>query len=896
MTKKKSLRIRIIAPLFLILILIMLSHFVIAYRVSEKVFWNDSTYQIKEDEIHIKEIINLAINELTSLKLLNTRVVVEAKKKAVIDEIKTYWANNDLEGYIKTSGGIIYSSLDSKYIETLQPLPDKGAFHLRKSFYHIFGSVINIPIWDMKVVFVKKPRIPFVYLLSKDTITAIMTPTIILSSILILTLTFIVLRNNLQRPIKAITKDIQEKKTIRETGITELDIIGHEFNKAIKQITSKTLQCEALHNIAISIHETPSIDKILDIIIDNARTIIGAPLAAVVLYTEKGRFKKFLTRGTSISPKRLPEGKGILELMRLSLTPLRINNVKTHPAFSGTFPEDHPVIENFLGYPIYSSEGRLIAALYLSNKEGGFTEEDELMLKALCADAAIAIERAENISRLERFRAVIESTFDMIVITDEEGHILYANPAFESLTGYPLKEVINKKTNILKSGYHDMEFYQTLWDTIKAGKVWKGEFINRKKNGDLYHASAVIFPIRTDEGINYVSVQRDITEEKKLYEQLLRAQKMEAIGTLAGGIAHDFNNLLTAVLGYAELLLGEIKEGNELHKYVSIIYNAALRGSELANKILAVTRKEKMVAKVININDIIRDSLDILRKSIPLNIEIITNLKEDIPMIKADPGQMQQVIMNLAINARDAMPEGGKLIIETDTVGMENGAANGLPLDKMGFLKLSVSDTGIGIDVETQRRIFDPFFTTKETGRGTGLGLYIVHSIITNHGGYINLYSEPGQGTRFNIYLPVTKDLKSAEGPLTIDAIRGTETILIIDDEQNIRDLCKDMLESLGYEVLSAQDGEEGIRLFRDKAEKISLVLLDMIMPKMMGNEVFNILKTIKPDVKVILCSGYSHHSFTGMDKLLKEGAKGFIQKPFTRQTLGQTIRKALSE
>ncbi len=302
-----------------------------------------------------------------------------------------------------------------------------------------------------------------------------------------------------------------------------------------------------------------------------------------------------------------------------------------------------------------------------------------------------------------------------------------------------------------------------------------------------------------------------------------------------------------------------------------------------------------MEVKVININEIIRNSMELLRRSIPLNIEIITNLKENIPMIKADPGQMQQVIMNLAVNARDAMPEGGKLIIETSTVGMENGAANGLPLNKRGFLKLSVSDTGIGIDTETQRRVFDPFFTTKETGKGTGLGLYIVHSIITNHGGYINLYSEPGRGTRFNIYLPVTGDpLKADESRESLD-IKGNETILIIDDEANIRSLCRDMLEPLGYTVIVAGDGNKGIEIFRQMKDRVSVVILDMIMPKMGEGEVFQVLRTIRPDVKVILCSGYSQNGFAGIDKLISEGATGFIQKPFTRQTLGQAIRKAIS-
>jgi CheY-like chemotaxis protein len=255
---------------------------------------------------------------------------------------------------------------------------------------------------------------------------------------------------------------------------------------------------------------------------------------------------------------------------------------------------------------------------------------------------------------------------------------------------------------------------------------------------------------------------------------------------------------------------------------------------------------------------------------------------------------MQQVVMNLAVNARDAMPGGGKLVIETLLVGTENGASNGLPADRGGFVKLSVSDTGTGMDSETQQRIFDPFFTTKESGKGTGLGLYIVHAVVSNHGGYINLYSEPGKGTRFSIHLPYTRGL-APEAPPAPEDLRGSGTVLVIDDEAHIRELCKDMLEPLGYAVLLAAGSEEGVRMYRARKEGIALVVLDMIMPKTGGSEVFQTLKTIKPDVKVLLCSGYSNSGFAGIDTLLKNGALGFIQKPFSLQAFAGAIKNALS-
>jgi CheY-like chemotaxis protein/two-component sensor histidine kinase len=306
-----------------------------------------------------------------------------------------------------------------------------------------------------------------------------------------------------------------------------------------------------------------------------------------------------------------------------------------------------------------------------------------------------------------------------------------------------------------------------------------------------------------------------------------------------------------------------------------------------------------MEAKLVNVNEIVRNSIELLQRSIPKNIEIITHLSEGIPMTKADPSQLQQVIINLVVNARDAMPEGGRLSIETASVGAENGAANGaannINSERGGFVKLAISDTGIGIDTVTQRKIFDPFFTTKEIGKGTGLGLYIVHSIVNNHGGYINLYSEPFKGTQFKIYLPITKG-QDPEEEFSSISIRGTGTVLVIDDEADVRELCRDMLEPLGYTVLLAADGNAGINIFREMKDKISLVVLDMIMPKMGGSEVFQALKTISQDVRILLCSGYSQNGFAGIDELLKRGAAGFIQKPFSRRTIAFAIKKAIAD
>lgn len=881
-----------VIPIVLFIVFIMLLLLIATYRVSRTVLEDYHNFTISGHSREVRKILDAAVTEVATVRDLPKEVVVEAGKKAVIDEVSSYWSKNDLDGVIAaTDGGIVYSSVEKDLAESLlSRIPSQGVYHMDRGLRHMRVSATTLSAWDWRILTVSQPA---ALALFKNEV-ALLLPLMAAGLILVLVGVFAVLRKNVHQPVEKMISEIRNEREIGETGIYELDTVGTAINDAFRRLKKKTEQYQTLHGIAVFLHEDRSSDELLNRIIERVGRLIDAEIAALALYDERGKFKKLLSSGvTSIPNKGLPEGKGLLELLRLSLTPVRIDDVPGHHAFSGSFPEGHPVVRNLLGYPIFSDDGRPMGALYFGNKPGGFTDDDEAVLKAVSADVGIALNRAERLMQLKRFKQVIDSAFDVIVITDVNGYITYANYAFEAVTGFSREEALGRRADIVKSGYHDEDFYRDLWNAIKAGDVWKGELINKKKNGEIYHASTAIFPIYHEGEISYVSIQRDITEEKKLYEQLLRAQKMEAIGTLAGGIAHDFNNLLAAIQGYSELLMEMTKEGDQFRKAVNIIQNAAERGADLAKKILMVTRKEKMEAKPVNINDVIENSMELLQRSIPKNIEMITNLGKAIPKVKADPSQIQQVIMNLAVNARDAMPEGGKLTIETAVVGAESGAPNGIPAGRGEFVKLSISDTGTGMDKETQRKVFDPFFTTKESGKGTGLGLYIVHSIVVNHGGYINLYSEPLRGTRFNIYLHRAEEAEDEEAGVEEDA-RGSGKILVIDDEPNVRELCKDMLEPLGYTVLLGESGEAGIRVFREFKDEIAAVILDLIMPQMSGSEAFQVLKTIRPDATILLCSGYSQKGFAGIDSLMKGGAKGFIQKPFTRLALAGAIKKAL--
>lgn len=498
---------------------------------------------------------------------------------------------------------------------------------------------------------------------------------------------------------------------------------------------------------------------------------------------------------------------------------------------------------------------------------------------------AIKEREADLVASENRIRELFERVEHAIFRLDSSGNIIEANSKFHDLFG---------NVGMLSEVLAGEEEVRDCFQEASAGNaVHREERAVGREKAD-FSIVLSLYPVSGQGGsiIGYDGYIVDITEKKRLEERLLRSQKLEAVGTLAGGMAHDFNNVLTAVLGYSEIMLEEIKEGQPFYQAVSTINEAAKHGADLAMKILSVTRREKLAIKAVDLNELVRNSIDLLRRSIPKNIQIATALGKDIPAIMADPSQIQQVLLNLAINARDAMVDGGTLTVGSEMVAGE-AAAGGSP-GTGGFVKLYVSDTGVGMSKDTQDRIFDPFYTTKESGKGTGLGLYIVHSIVSNHGGHINLYSEKGKGTLISVYLPFVKAEKVTR-PEEVGELRGSETILVIDDEVTVREMSRALLTRLGYKVILAGSGSEGLRIFREMQDTISLVILDMMMPERGGKEVFGLLKEIRPDLKILLCSGFCQEGHAGIEDLLRLGAEGFVQKPFSRQEIALALKKALS-
>ena len=499
-----------------------------------------------------------------------------------------------------------------------------------------------------------------------------------------------------------------------------------------------------------------------------------------------------------------------------------------------------------------------------------------------------------------RLATAVEQAAESIVITDTQGTILYVNPAFEQITGYTRAEALGQNPRILKSGKHDAEFYRQMWVALAQGETWHGHIINRRKNGALFEEDVTLSPVRDVAGkvVNYVAVKRDVTHELQLQAQYLQSQKMEAFGQLAGGVAHDFNNMLAVIMMQADLLKTDDNLTPAQSEIARDIGVAAERAANLTRQLLLFSRKQTVMLRDLDLNESVNNTAKMLRRTLGEDIQLQFKFVMQSLFIHADAGMMDQVLMNLAVNARDAMPKGGQLVIETSAVDFdESVAARSAQARPGSFVCLSVSDTGSGIPAEILPNIFEPFFTTKEVGKGTGLGLATVFGIVQQHHGWINVYSEVGRGTTFRIYLPRLTGMSGldSEEPDIKTLRRGNETILLVEDEAPLRLSIQNSLSQLGYRVLEAVNGAGALQIWRQHHDEIHLLLTDLVMPGgMNGKEVADWLLAENPKLKVIYTSGYS--AAVQVEDLLLEEGVNYLTKPFAAHHLAQTVRNCLDK
>jgi len=550
---------------------------------------------------------------------------------------------------------------------------------------------------------------------------------------------------------------------------------------------------------------------------------------------------------------------------------------------SGTIGEDRAVAAMKAGAHDYILKGNLKRLLPAVERE---LRESRMRSERKQAEVALRLQSA-----------ALNAASNAIIITDRQGTIEWINPAFTALTGYSAEEAIGKNSwELVKSGVHDQVFFEELWDTIRDGNVWHGEITNRRRDGSLYIEEQSITPVKDARGetAHFIEITRDLTEEKRLESQFLQSQKMESVGRLAAGIAHDFNNLLNVINGTAVLASEGLKEGDSLQADLEEIRRAGERAASLTRQLLAFSRQQIMEPDVFDLNTLVADLGGMLRRVIGEDIEFVVVPAGAPCSVRADPGQIEQVVMNLVVNARDAMPTHGTLTIETQAIDLDEAHNASHPSVKPGsYARLMVSDSGVGMDEATRMRIFEPFFTTKEPGKGTGLGLSTVYGIVQQSGGSIGVNSELGRGTTFEIYLPRVEEVAHTERPArTLTPVSGTETILVVEDYLALGQFAKRILQSAGYTVLVASNGDEALLLLERHEGPVHLLLTDVVLPGMGGPELVARIADVRPQMKVIYASGHTD------DALLRHGvaadATHFLVKPYTSEVLTRAVRAVL--
>jgi PAS domain S-box-containing protein len=502
----------------------------------------------------------------------------------------------------------------------------------------------------------------------------------------------------------------------------------------------------------------------------------------------------------------------------------------------------------------------------------------------------------ERTRQLARLAAIVDFSGDAIIGTSVDGVVRSWNPAAEQMFGYSAAEIIGHSNRIMAPPDRPDEIARRL-DTVRREQtVLQYEAIRHRKDGKQIPVSITLSAIRDPAGEieGFASIIRDTTEQKSIEKQLRQAQKMEAIGHLSGGIAHDFNNLLSVIIGYSEIMEESLSKSDPLHKKCVQIKKAGQSAASLTRQLLAFSRQQVLEPKILDMNTIVLSVEKMLQRLIGEHIALHTALDPELDRIKADQGQIEQVILNLVINARDAMPQGGRLTIETANVDLdEDYCRQHVPQQPGHYVLLTVSDTGIGMDAETQPHIFEPFFTTKEIGKGTGLGLSTVYGVVRQSNGHIWVYSEPGLGTTFKIYLPHTGEAVRSEKPIAdmVEPFRGTETILLVEDNESVRELARTLLEEGGYSVLQADCPDKAIQIARQYKGSIHLLLTDVVMPGVNGPALARNLAPLRPEMRVLYMSGYT--GFAHPEILDSEAH--LLSKPFTRKTLLRKLRKELT-
>jgi PAS domain S-box-containing protein len=704
---------------------------------------------------------------------------------------------------------------------------------------------------------------------------------------------------------------------ISEGDVGEPESIAHEIyvirdvterQRAEDEIRKRNRELALINRVIAASAASQEIGPILETVCRELSLALSIPHSTASLLNETNTELSVVAEHRpedrpSLLGERIELPEQIRHLYLSRKTPLALENIQADPLLTPI----HRLARqrgalSILVLPLLI-DGEVAGSLTLSHTEPStFPAEQIDLAQRVAHQVSGALARARLAEMQRQLSAAVEQAAEAIAITDIDGTLLYVNPAFEQLIGYSRAEVIGHSPRVLRNRVRDTRIHQELWRAVSDGQVWQERFEDTRRDGQAYTLDLTVAPVRNQaaEIVNFVATMRDMTRELQLEEQFRQSQKMEALGRLAGGIAHDFNNLLTVIHLSTRLLQRQLRSEDPIWEHVQRIQETSDRAAKLTKQLLSFSRREVIEPRLLNLSQVVRDLSRMLQRIIGEDITMKTTLAGDLWPLKVDPTQLDQVLMNLVVNARDAMPEGGTLTIETSNVSLDDTyATQHVDAQPGDHVLLVISDTGVGIDEDTRAHLFEPFFTTKERGEGTGLGLSTVFGIVRQSGGHIQVLSQPGQGTTFRIYLPraegtVDTVVPPLRTPLSDDLLCGTETVLVAEDETAVRDLAVSVLKSCGYQVLAARSGPEALRIGKEHEGPIHMLIADMVMPQMSGRELVERFLLTRPDTCILYISGYANQEITH-EGVLAPGTN-FLPKPFTVEELTRKVRETLDD
>jgi PAS domain S-box-containing protein len=697
-------------------------------------------------------------------------------------------------------------------------------------------------------------------------------------------------------------KELERDKEILREKYNQIHQLNQDLQRKVDQLTT-------LQESSTAILSTLRLEELLELILKRLLEVARLDRAGIFLFDED-KNRLVLIHAVGVKPDTLSDLKGyqiplgkkdnIIARAAKEKRPVLVKDVGKM-----SLNPQNPLLrilkpKAFILVPM-TVRGRLIGVMLGDNQnDRDFVMEiDKDFLTSFANQIAMALENANLYRKLEdserKYREIVENVNEGIWILDENGTIRFSNYHLGEMLGY--ENLVDHSVYNLVNKEGKKVLLRVLMENMRE-RTAREEVVLQRKSGEPVSVLISSVPVMTDGQYNgCLAMLTDLTEKKQIENRLLQSQKLESIGTMAGGIAHDFNNILTGIIGYIDLLKLKTEKESDIGRYADIIERSSLRAADLVTKLLAFSRDSQPGRSLPSaVNEIVQETLELIKSSLPENIETGFSLQEDLPLIKCDPTQVQQAILNICLNALDAMPDGGRLLVATSEVEYKEVCARCPDFIAYPghYVCISISDTGTGIEPEAMDRIFDPFFTTKEVGKGSGLGLAMAYGIVKSSKGCIHVESESGEGATFELFFPVAESAtESANEPSKNQALAGSETILVVDDEEVIRDLTLDILSANGYNVLLAQDGLEALHVYKAFGHNIDLVLLDMIMPRMGGKETYKKLKEINPDIMVLFCSG--HGSNHQLCEELRKSNLPYASKPFRIDELLRKVRQALN-